>query len=174
MYKSALAVGLIAVTLLTGCGGANDEASTSQQAQESSLAAAKADVEKAKAEAAKAEAEAQKAKAEAETAKAEADKAKAAAAAPVAPAKQAPKPAAPAAPAAGSVAVPNVVGVDLQLAQDTMQSAGLYNLSEEDATGAGRLMVLDRGWVVVEQVPAAGTKVASDATITLRSKKKGE
>ena len=74
----------------------------------------------------------------------------------------------------GEIEVPNVVGQDHQLAQDTMQSAGLYNLSEEDATGQGRVLVLDRNWVVVEQEPPAGTMVSEDATITLRSKKIGE
>jgi hypothetical protein len=35
----------------------------------------------------------------------------------------------------GTIKIPNVVGKDHQLAQDTMQSAGLYNLSEEDVPG---------------------------------------
>jgi hypothetical protein len=74
----------------------------------------------------------------------------------------------------GDITVPDVVGKDHQLAQDTMQSAGLYSLSEEDATGQGRMMILDRGWVVVEQDPPAGTRVNEDTTIILRSKKKGE
>jgi hypothetical protein len=66
------------------------------------------------------------------------------------------------------------VGLDHQYAQDTMQAAGLYNLSEEDATGQGRLLLWDRNWVVVEQDPPAGTMVAEDQTIVLKSKKKGE
>jgi hypothetical protein len=70
--------------------------------------------------------------------------------------------------------VPNVVGIDHQLAQDTMQSAGFYNLSEEDATGANRMLIIDRNWVVVEQIPAAGSKANADTTIILRSKKIGE
>lgn len=172
MYKHVLAVTLTAIVLLAGCGGASDEADTAQRAQERSLQAAKADAERAKAEAETAKAEAEKA--EAEAAKAEAEKAQAAAAAPIVPDAQAPATAGPAEPAAGPVAVPMVVGLDHQLAQDTMQAAGLYNLTEEDATGAARLMLSDRNWVVVEQVPAPGTKVTSDSTITLRSKKKGE
>jgi beta-lactam-binding protein with PASTA domain len=163
--KPILAVALTAIMLVAGCGSGNEEVSSAQQAQEASLEAAKADAEKAKAEAEKAKAEAEKAKAEAQAAQA---------AASTTPEAQAPALAGPADPVAGPVAVPDVIGLDHQLAQDTMQAAGLYNLSEEDATGAGRLMVLDRNWVVVEQVPAAGTKVAEDATITLRSKKKGE
>jgi ABC-type glycerol-3-phosphate transport system substrate-binding protein len=74
----------------------------------------------------------------------------------------------------GGIRVPDVVGTDHQLAQDTMQAAGLYNLSEEDATGQGRALMWDRNWVVVAQHPAAGAKVTEDATITLRSKKDGE
>lgn len=73
-----------------------------------------------------------------------------------------------------TIAVPNVVGMDHQLAQDTMQAAGLYSLDEEDATGAGRMLLFDRNWVVVSQDPPAGTSVAPDETITLRSKKDDE
>ena len=70
----------------------------------------------------------------------------------------------------GGIAVPNVVGKDHQLAQDTLQAAGLYLLQEEDATGQGRLLLLDRNWVVVSQDPPAGTTVSEDATITLSAK----
>jgi hypothetical protein len=70
--------------------------------------------------------------------------------------------------------VPNVVGLNHQLAQDTMQAAGFYYLTEEDATGQGRLLINDRNWVVVSQQPAGGTKAAPDTKIILRSKKIGE
>ena len=52
-----------------------------------------------------------------------------------------------------------------------MQAAGLYNLSEEDATGQGRLLLWDRNWKVVSRDPPAGSHVSKDATVTLRSKK---
>jgi hypothetical protein len=78
----------------------------------------------------------------------------------------------PSLPRAG--VVPNVVGLNHQLAQDTMQAAGFYKLTEEDATGKGRLLVNDRNWVVVTQEPAAGTQATADSTIILRSKKIGE
>lgn len=78
------------------------------------------------------------------------------------------------APADGRIRVPDVVGKDHQLAQDTMQAAGLYNLAEEDATGQGRALLWDRNWVVVSQSPPAGTLVAEDTTVILRSKKDGE
>ncbi|WP_350274958.1 PASTA domain-containing protein [Kribbella sp. HUAS MG21] len=70
--------------------------------------------------------------------------------------------------------MPDVVGVNHQLAQDTMQAAGFYNLAEEDASGQGRLLIVDRNWVVVSQQPKAGTRAPADTTIILRSKKMGE
>ncbi len=70
--------------------------------------------------------------------------------------------------------VPDVVGEDLQYAQDTMQAAGYYNLSEEDATGQGRLLINDRAWIVVSQEPKAGTRANSGTAIVLRAKKEGE
>ncbi|MFC0107791.1 PASTA domain-containing protein [Kibdelosporangium aridum] len=51
--------------------------------------------------------------------------------------------------------VPDVVGMNHQQAQDTLQAAGFYVLGEEDATGRGRSLVLDRNWVVMEQNPKA-------------------
>ena len=75
------------------------------------------------------------------------------------------------APQAGLGVVPDVVGVNHQLAQDTMQAAGFFNLTEEDATGRGRLLVVDRNWVVVSQSPEAGTRAAPDVRIILRSQK---
>jgi hypothetical protein len=70
--------------------------------------------------------------------------------------------------------VPDVVGKNHQVAQDTMQAAGFYNLAEEDATGQGRMLVSDRNWQVVGQIPAAGTTLATTGKILLRSKKLGE
>lgn len=72
------------------------------------------------------------------------------------------------------ITVPNVVGKNHQLAQDTMQAAGLYVLAEEDATGQGRALLFDRNWVVVRQSPKAGSKVSEDRTIKLFAKKVGE
>jgi PASTA domain len=74
-------------------------------------------------------------------------------------------------PSGNKITVPNEVGKNHQAAQDDLQAHGLYNLSEEDATGQGRMLILDRNWHVVSQDPAPGTKVNEDATITLRSKK---
>ena len=73
--------------------------------------------------------------------------------------------------AAAKITVPNVVGKDLQLAQDTMQAAGLYNLTSHDSTGQARLQVLDRNWLVTDQTPAAGSIVAGDQLIDLGARK---
>lgn len=74
----------------------------------------------------------------------------------------------------GCIKVPNVVGKDHQLAQDTMQAAGLYVLSEEDATGQGRMLLLDRNWTTVRQRPKAGSCVSEDTEITLYAVKDDE
>ena len=74
-------------------------------------------------------------------------------------------------PSGGKIVVPDEVGKNHQAAQDDLQAHGLYHLAEEDATGQGRMLILDRNWKVVSQSPAPGTKVADDATIVLRSKK---
>jgi len=73
-----------------------------------------------------------------------------------------------------TIEVPNVVGLDHQLAQDTMQAAGLYNLAEEDATGQGRMLLWDRNWTVVEQWPLPGARVNRDQTVMLSSVKDDE
>jgi PASTA domain-containing protein len=73
--------------------------------------------------------------------------------------------------AAAKITVPNVVGKDLQLAQDTMQAAGLYHLTSHDSTGQARLQVLDRNWLVTDQTPAAGSRVAEDQLIDLGARK---
>ena len=72
------------------------------------------------------------------------------------------------------VKVPNVVGKDHQLAQDTMQAAGLYMLQEEDATGQGRMLILDRNWTTVRQRPTAGKCVSEDTEIMLYAVKDEE
>ena len=76
--------------------------------------------------------------------------------------------------AADCVKVPNVVGEDHQLAQDTMQAAGLYMLDEEDASGEGRMLLLDRNWTTVKQRPKAGKCVDENTTILLSALKDEE
>lgn len=75
-------------------------------------------------------------------------------------------------PSAGTL--PDLVGLDLQLAQDALQAAGWYEMISHDASGQGRLQLIDRNWVVVEQTPAAGGVVPYDKMIDLGAVKKGE
>lgn len=58
-----------------------------------------------------------------------------------------------------SAMMPDVVGMDLQAAQDTIQEAGVFYSRSEDATGRGRMQILDRNWTVVRQDPAPGTAI---------------
>ncbi|MFF5242680.1 PASTA domain-containing protein [Streptosporangium sp. NPDC000095] len=76
--------------------------------------------------------------------------------------------------AAEKKVLPDVVGMNLQEGQDTMQAAGFYILNDKDATGQNRFQVYDRNWVVTRQTPAAGRKVTVDTLITLYAKKIGE
>ncbi|MDQ2586545.1 hypothetical protein CKY47_21615 [Saccharothrix yanglingensis] len=61
-----------------------------------------------------------------------------------------------------------------QTAQDTMQAAGLYNLREEDATGRGRVLVLDRNWTTTAQGVPAGASVDCLTEVLLSAVKIGE
>jgi hypothetical protein len=73
-----------------------------------------------------------------------------------------------------SGAVPNVVGKDLQLAQDTLQAAGFYNLDSRDATGQGRMQIIDRNWKVCKQSVRPGSTPASGELIVLDAVKLDE
>ncbi|MFI6513431.1 PASTA domain-containing protein [Streptosporangium sp. NPDC050855] len=76
--------------------------------------------------------------------------------------------------AAEKKTLPDVVGMNLQEGQDTMQAAGFLLLNDKDATGQNRLQVYDRNWVITKQSPAAGRKVPVDTLVTLYAKKSGE
>jgi len=70
--------------------------------------------------------------------------------------------------------MPQLVGQNLQLAQDKLQARGSYLLDQQDASGLGRLQLLDSNWVVCAQRPAAGKRVAVDRLVTLAAVKIGE
>ncbi len=70
--------------------------------------------------------------------------------------------------------VPDLVGVDHQLAQDTLQAEGFYLINETDCSGQDRLLLWDRNWVVVEQEPPGGSSASLDESVTLCSVKDGE
>lgn len=62
--------------------------------------------------------------------------------------------------------MPNLVGKNLQAAQDAIQALtdnAIFVTTSHDATGAGREQVLDRNWQVCDQ------SVKPGATITVNS-----
>lgn len=70
--------------------------------------------------------------------------------------------------------MPDVVGMNLQEAQDALQALGSYLMNQEDATDKGRLQILDDNWVVCSQDPASGTQYSKLDVVTLWSVKIGE
>jgi hypothetical protein len=70
--------------------------------------------------------------------------------------------------------MPDVVGMNLQDAQDALQDLGSYLMNQEDATDQGRLQIIDDNWVVCSQEPAAGTQYSKLDVVTLWSVKNGE
>ena len=64
--------------------------------------------------------------------------------------------------------MPFLVGANLQDAQDRLQSLGSFLLTQNDATGLERFQMLDSGWKVCAQFPAAGTKVSMARMVDLR------
>jgi len=75
---------------------------------------------------------------------------------------------------AGPGVVPNVVCAELQAAQDALRSSGFLLLTSKDGTGAGRVPLLDRNWVVIAQSEAPGSKPGTTTLITLTVVKHGE
>jgi beta-lactam-binding protein with PASTA domain len=65
------------------------------------------------------------------------------------------------------VVVPDVTGMDLQTAQDTLQAAGFYNLGSHDVTGETSFQILDRNWLVVDQTPGSGATASISERIEL-------
>jgi hypothetical protein len=71
-----------------------------------------------------------------------------------------------------SIVVPNVIGLDLQTAQDTLQAAGFFDLGSHDVTGQSSLQIIDSNWEVVDQVPAAGSNAETSAHVELGVKRR--
>lgn len=64
--------------------------------------------------------------------------------------------------------MPAVVCMNLQAAQDLIQTTGVFYSRSEDATGRGRSQVVDRNWVVVAQRPEPGTPIGEgDAVLSV-------
>jgi hypothetical protein len=70
--------------------------------------------------------------------------------------------------------VPNVVCMNLQSAQDTLQSAGFKNLGSTDGLGQQRYQIIDRNWVVIKQSAQPGSRPSLETRINLTVVKYGE
>lgn len=69
--------------------------------------------------------------------------------------------------------MPDVVCMNLQAAQDRIQEAGVFFSRSNDATGQGRMQIMDSNWVVVAQKPSPGSPV-TEAEAVLDVVKIGE
>ena len=70
--------------------------------------------------------------------------------------------------AAKSWVMPNLVGTNLQAAQDRIQSLtgdAIFLTTSHDETGAGRQQILDRNWKVCSQSVRPGQKITADSQI---------
>lgn len=70
--------------------------------------------------------------------------------------------------------MPDLRGMDVQLAQDTMQSIDVWAFVKHDATEKDRVMVWDRNWIVVRQDPRPCTYVDGSATVTVWANRRGD
>lgn len=67
--------------------------------------------------------------------------------------------------------MPKVVGMNLQLAQDLLQSMGSYLMDQTDYKKLNRWQVIDSNWKVCAQSPSAGKKSSLLTLVTLASVK---
>ncbi len=64
--------------------------------------------------------------------------------------------------------MPNLIGMDLQGAQDAIQSVSggaVWFSSSTDLTGQGRAQISDRNWQVCSSTPAPGSVFTADTEI---------
>ena len=71
------------------------------------------------------------------------------------------------------IELPNVVGMNLQAAQDCLQERGFWMLDDQPEAGEPRLQINDDNWTVTRQRPEPGT-YSEDVDITLYAKKTGD
>ena len=82
--------------------------------------------------------------------------------------------ASPTSTAEATFVMPKVVGMNLQLAQDLLQSKGSYLMDQQDFKKLGRFQIIDSNWKVCSQSPAAGKKLPISTIVTLASVKLSE
>jgi len=65
------------------------------------------------------------------------------------------------------VRMPNLICVDLQKAQDTLQelTGEFFASDSKDASGEGRMQINDSNWVVVDQQPDPGERIILDPNL---------
>ncbi len=80
----------------------------------------------------------------------------------------------PAAEVEETFEMPNVVGQNLQDAQDLLQTLDSYVMDQVDATGLERFAVDDSNWTVCTQDPPAGTVSPVSTVVTLSAVKLDE
>ena len=85
-----------------------------------------------------------------------------------------PEVAAPAPADEATFTMPALAGVNLQDAQDLLQTLDSYVMDQVDATGLERFAVNDSNWVVCSQDPAPGAVVATSTVVTLAAVKLDE
>lgn len=76
--------------------------------------------------------------------------------------------ASPSASAEPAWTMPNLIGKDLQGAQDAIQSlthGAVWFSSSTDLTGKGRAQVIDRNWQVCSSTPPPGAKFGTSTSI---------
>lgn len=76
----------------------------------------------------------------------------------------------PVASAEPSWTMPNLIGMDLQGAQDSIQSLTdreVWFSSSTDLTGKGRAQISDRNWQVCSSTPAPGAKFTASTDVDL-------
>jgi hypothetical protein len=73
----------------------------------------------------------------------------------------------------GTGILPDMVGKDLQAAQDEAQDAGFWTLDDQDASGQARLQIYDRNWTVCSQTPKPGRR-SLDTPVTFYAVKDNE
>ena len=65
--------------------------------------------------------------------------------------------------------MPNLIGKDLQGAQDAIQSLTrdqVWYSGSTDLTGQGRAQIMDRNWVVCTSTPPPGSTFTTDTKVT--------
>jgi hypothetical protein len=70
--------------------------------------------------------------------------------------------------------MPDLVGMNLQEGQDLLQSMDSFLMDQEDASGQGRIQMVDSNWKICNQDPQPGATATTETTIRLAAVKLDE